>query len=124
MARLPSSHAAVLMPTSAGVILHRALHLKDIMHMRVEIARETSDGVEPVHVNTASAGAIEIIADVKIDNLTEHQAMGTMAHRQNLHHPTLHANGRPSHTRRLDLHARNCRETCQRKLIDVWGIFA
>src|SRR5437870_13061527 len=96
MARLSSSHAAILMTISAGVILHRALHLKDIMHMRVEIARETSDGVEPVHVNAASAGVIEIVADVKIDNLAEHQAMGTMAHRQNLHHPTFHANGRLS----------------------------
>ena len=62
MARLLSSHAAVLIPASAGVILPWALHLKDVMHMRIEVAREASNGTELVHVNAASVGIIEIVA--------------------------------------------------------------
>src|SRR5262249_30645840 len=124
MARLLSSHAAILIPASAGVILHWALHLKDVMHMRVEVTGEASDGVELVHVNTTSVGVIEIVADVKIDNLAEHQAMWTMANRENLHDPAFHANGCLSDTRRSYLHARSRCETSQRKFIDVWRILA
>src|SRR5215813_1761053 len=124
MARLPSSHAAVLIPASAGVILHWTLHPKDVMHMRVEVAREASDGVELVHVNATSVGVIEIVTDVKIDNLAEHQAMWTMSNRKNLHYPAFHADGRLSDTRRLHLHARSRCETRQRKFIDVWRILA
>src|SRR5712691_6196801 len=124
MTRLLSSHVAALMPASAGVILHWALHLKNIMHMRVEIAGEASDGVELVHVNATSVGVIEIVADMKIDNLAEHQAMWAMSNRENLHYPALHANGRLGDTRRLHLHARSGCETSQRKFIDVWRILA
>ena len=113
MAYLPSSHAAVLMPASAGVILHWTLHLKDVMHMRVEVAGEASDGVKLVHVNATSAGVIEIVTDVKIDNLAEYQAMWTMSNRENLHDPAFHANGRLSDTRRLHLHARSRCKTIQ-----------
>src|SRR5262245_23452712 len=110
------------MPASAGVILYWALHLKDVMHMRVEVAGEASDGVEFVHVNAASVGMIQIVADVKIHNLAEHQAMWAMSNGENLHHPTFHANGRLSDTWCLDLHARSRRETSQRKFINVRGI--
>src|SRR4029450_2308546 len=94
MARLPSSHAAVLIPASACVILPWTLHLKDVMHMRIEIAREASNGVELVHINAASVVIIEIVTDVKIDNLAEHQAMWSMSNRDNLYYSTFHANGR------------------------------
>src|SRR5215813_7108303 len=124
MARLPSSHAAVLIPASAGVILHWTLHLKNVMYMRVEVAREASDGAELVHVNATSVGVIEIVADVKINNLAEHQAMWTMSNRENLYDPAFHANGRLSDTRRLHLHARSHCQTSQRKFIDVWRILA
>src|SRR5712691_6398887 len=124
MACLPSSHAAVLMPASAGVILHWTFHLKDVMHMRVEVAREASDRAELVHINATSVGVIEIVADMKIDNLAEHQAMWAMSNRENLHYPALHANGRLGDTRRLHLHARSGCETSQRKFIDVWRILA
>src|SRR5262245_23341167 len=112
------------MPVSAGVILHWTLHFKDVMHMRVEVTREASDGVELVHVKATSVGVIEIVADVKIDNLAEHQAMWAMSNRENLHYPAFHANGCLSDTRRLQLQARNRCETSQRKFIDVWGILA
>jgi hypothetical protein len=42
------------------------------MHMRVEVAGEASDGVKLVHVNATSVGVIEIVTDVKIDNLAEY----------------------------------------------------
>src|SRR5215510_16555799 len=122
MARLLSSHAAVLIPASAGVILHWPLHLKDVMHMRVEVAGEASNRVEFVHVNAASVGIIEIVADVKIDNLAEYQAMWTMSNRDNLYYSAFHTNGCLSNTRRLHLHARSRCETCQGKFIDVWRI--
>src|SRR5262245_37723228 len=121
---LPSSHAAVLRPVSAGVILHWTLHFKDVMHMRVEVAGEAPNGVELVHVKATSVGVVEIVADVKIDNLTEHQAMWAMANRENLYYPAFHANGRLNDTRRLHLHAWSRGETRQGKFIDVWGIFA
>src|SRR5216683_948750 len=124
MACLPSSHAAALMPASAGVILHWALHLKDVMHMRVEIACEASDGMELVHVNATSVGVIEIVTDMKIDNLAEHQAMWAMSNGENLHYPAFHANGRLSDTRRLHPHARSRCEASQRKFIDAWRILA
>jgi len=112
------------MPASAGVILHWALHLKDIMHMRVEIACEASDGVELVHVNAASVEVIEIVADMKIDNLAEHQAVRAMSNRENLYYSAFHANGRVSDTWCLDFHAWSCSETSQRQFIDVWRILA
>src|SRR5215471_3050627 len=121
---LPSSHAAVLIPVSAGVILHWTLHFKDVMHMRVEVAGEASDGVELVHVKATSVGVIEIVTDVKIDNLTKHQAMWAMPNRENLYDPAFHANGRLSDTRRLHFHAWHRCETSQRKFIDIWGILA
>src|SRR5215471_13880150 len=122
MTRLPSSRAVAVMPASAGVILHRALHLKNVMHMRGEVTREASNRVELVHVNATGVGVIEIITNMKIDNLAEHQAMWAMAHRQNLHDPTLHADRGFSDPRRLDLHTRSCGETSQGKLISVWRI--
>src|SRR5215813_12716653 len=124
MARLPSSHAAVLIPASAGVMLPWTLLLKDVMHMRIEIAREASNRVELVHVNAASVGIIEIVTDMKIDNLAEHQAMWAMSNRDNLRYTAFHANGRLSNPRRLHLHARNRCETSQGKFIDVWRVFA
>src|SRR5713226_726042 len=60
---------------SAGVILHRALHLKDVMHMGVQIPSQAADGVELVHVNAASARVIQVVAHVEIDNLPEYQAV-------------------------------------------------
>src|SRR5215470_550080 len=121
---LPSSHAAVLIPVLAGVILHWSLHFKDVMHMRVEVAGKASDGVELIHVKATSVGVIEIVADVKIDNLAKHQAMWAMANRENLHDPAFHANRRLNDTRRLHLHARSRCETSQCKFIDIWGILA
>src|SRR5215475_2695123 len=121
---LPSSHAAVLRPVSAGVILHWTLHFKDVMHMRVEVAGEAPNGVELVHVKATSVGVVDLVADVKIDNLAEHQAMWAMANRENLYDPAFHANGRLSDTRRLHLHTRHRCETSQREFIDIWGILA
>jgi hypothetical protein len=92
------------------------------MHMRIEIARESSNGVELVHVNAASVGIIEIVTDVKIDNLTEHQAMWAMSNRDNLYYSTFHTNGCLSNTRRLHLHPWSRGETSQGKFIDVWRI--
>jgi len=113
-----------LISASAGVILPWTLHLKDVMHMRIEIAREASNRVELVHVNAASVGIIEIVTDVKIDNLAEHQTMWAMSNRENLHYSAFHANRRLSNTRRLYLHAWGRGETSQGKFINVWRILA
>jgi len=94
------------------------------MHMRVEVAREASDRAELVHINATSVGVIEIVADVKIDNLAEHQAMWAMSNRENLYYSAFHANGRLSDTWCLDFHAWSCSETSQRQFIDVWRILA
>jgi hypothetical protein len=64
---------------SAGVILHRALHLKDVMHMRVEVACEASDGVELVHVNATSVGVIAHVQGVRM-SLPFFGAEGTAYH--------------------------------------------
>ena len=94
------------------------------MHMRVEIAGEASDGVELVHVNATSVGVIEIVADVKIDNLAEHQAMWAMSNRRIC--TTRHS---------MLMGASATRGACtftpgaavrpvKRKFIDVWRILA
>src|SRR5262249_30219399 len=103
---------------------HWTLHFKDVMHMRVEVAGEASDGVELVHVKATSVGVIEIVTDVKIDNLAKHQAMWATSNRKNLYDPAFHANGRLNDTRRLHLHARYRCETSQGKFIDICGILA
>jgi len=39
---------------SAAVILHRTFHLEDIMHMGVQFAGESANGVQVVHVDAAA----------------------------------------------------------------------
>ena len=46
MVRLPSSHAAPWRLASAGLIFHGVLHLKNVMHMSIEIAGQASDGTQ------------------------------------------------------------------------------
>src|SRR6266540_6416481 len=104
---------------SAGVILHRALHLKNVMHMGVQIPSQAADGVQLVHVNTTSIGIIQVVAYVKIDNLTEHQAVRPMPNGEHLHHAAFHANGGLRDTRRFDLDTRGGRQAGQGKFIDV-----
>jgi hypothetical protein len=51
---------------SAAIVVHGALHLEDLVDMRVEVARETSDGTEPVHVEPPGGGVIDVVADVEV----------------------------------------------------------
>ena len=105
---------------SASVILHRALHLKDVMHMGVQIPSQTADGVEVVHVNTASVGVVQVVPYVKIDDLTQHKAVRATSDGENLDQPTLHINGRIRDAWRCDLHAGDGRQARQGEFIDVF----
>src|SRR5947199_10875164 len=85
-----------------GVILHRALHLENVMHVGIEIPSQAPNGMEPLHINAARAGIIQVVTDMKIDNLAEHQTVRAMPDGENLHHPAFHTNGYFRHPRCLD----------------------
>src|SRR5215510_6571102 len=91
--------------SSASIILHRSLHLKDVVYMGVEVPRQAADGVQVVHINTASGGIVQVVTNMKIDNLAQHQAVRAMPDGKNLYHPALHINRRFRHAGRFDLYA-------------------
>src|SRR5262245_37984172 len=69
-------------------------------------------------------GIIQVVTYVKIDNLTEYQAVRAMPHGEYLYHATFHANGGLRDPRRFDLDTRCCRQASQGKFIDVRRILA
>src|SRR6185369_6974960 len=56
---------------SAAIVVHGTLHLEDLVDVRVEVARETSDGTEPVHVEPTGGGVIDIVAHVEVHDLAD-----------------------------------------------------
>src|SRR6185369_13062881 len=51
---------------SAAIVVHGALHLEDLVDMRVEVARETSYRAQPVHVEPPGGGVIDVVARVEV----------------------------------------------------------
>src|SRR6185369_12523157 len=109
---------------SAAVVVHGPLHLEDLVDMRVEVARETADGTEPVHVEPPGGGVIDVVAHVEVHDLADHEVMRDVAHRNALHEPALHADGGQRHARGGDLHSRRRLEANEGELVHLRRVLA
>src|SRR5437870_4234519 len=59
---------------SATIVCRGPLHLEDVVHVRVKISGQAADRMEPVEVDAAGGGVVEAVADVEVDDLTDHRS--------------------------------------------------
>src|SRR5437867_13416547 len=88
---------------SAAVVGRRALHLEDVVHVGVKIFGQAADRMEPVEVDAAGGGVVEAVADVEVDDLTDHEVGRRDANWDDPDPSALHADERVRHARVLSL---------------------
>src|SRR5262245_49349436 len=114
----------VLPACSARVAVAWAFHLEDVVDVRVEVAGQTADWAQLVHVDPARGRVVELVANVKIDDLADDEAVGAAADRDDAIDAALEAGRRLDEVWRPHLDTGRRRETCQGKLVHRRRIFA
>ena len=79
---------------SATIVCRGPLHLEDVVHVGVKISGQAADRMEPVQVDAAGGGVVQAVADVEVDDLTDHEIGRRVANRDDPDQPALHADGR------------------------------
>src|SRR5438046_4331788 len=78
---------------SATIVCRGPLHLEDVVHVGVKISGQAADRMEPVEIDAAGGGVVEAVADVEVDDLTDHEVGRRVANRDDPDQPALPAGG-------------------------------
>src|SRR5712691_1170769 len=109
---------------SAPIVGRGALHLEDVVDVRVEVAGQTADRMQPVQVDPSGGGVVEAVAHVEVDDLADHEVGRRVPDRDDPDEPTLHVDRRVGHPRRFDLRARRRRQPGQGELVHLRRVVA
>src|SRR3989442_3926785 len=102
---------------SAAIVRVRALHLEDVVYVRVEIAGQTAHRPQAVHVDPARGRVVEPVPHVEVDDLPQHEVGAADGH--DAVEAALHGDRRVGHARRRDARGRGHREPGHLELVHL-----
>src|SRR5713101_4602449 len=91
---------------SALVVDRRALHLEDLVHVRVQMPGEATHRTQPMHVQPPARWIVDVVTHVQVDDLPDDEIARQIADRDDLNEAALHVDRRGGDARGSHLHAR------------------
>src|SRR5207247_1662763 len=107
---------------SAAVVRVGTLHLEDVVDVRVEVARQATDGTQAMHVEPAGGRVVEAVAHVHVDDAAEHERGAADGHEAI--EPALERDRRARHARDADARARRDGQCRHLELVHLRRVLA